>query len=191
MSSHDTAAINTSTLQQQATERLDELLVLTYQHWPLLPTTVLGFKNGQWRKPRLAWYQRGLSAGLAYPAQCLIRLSLQLGLQNPQELLNDTLPHELAHIIATRLHFPQRIRPHGYKWQMVCELLAGHRLKRTHMMDVETLKARRTRYIRFMDGVTGKEHWVSARRVKRYGRHAFRSRDTGNKLIYKGEQQLR
>lgn len=178
------------TLQQQAAARLGELLDAARQRWPALPQTVLGRSGGQWQTPRIVWYQRGRAAGLAYPAQCLIRLSLPLSLQNPQELLHDTLPHELAHIVAVRLHYPQRIRPHGKEWQAVCEGLVGHRLQRTHQMDVRTLKARRTRYIRFIDAGTGEEHWISMVRVRRYGKHAFSSRRTGNKLLYQGEQRL-
>ena len=186
----NTAAMNAIKLQHQAEVHLRNLLKAAYQHWPSLPHSTLGSKDKHWQTPRIEWYQRGRAAGLAYPKQCLIRLSLPLGLQNPQELLHDTLPHELAHIVATRLHYPRRIRPHGEEWQNVCVRLLGRRLNRTHQMDVKTLKARRTRYIRFVDAGTGDEHWISALRVKRYGKHAFRSRRTGNLLLYQGEQRL-
>jgi len=182
--------MDTTTLQQNTEAQLKQLLTQAERHWPELKQSTLGSKKTRWRMPYIEWYQRGRAAGLAYPAECLIRLSLPLGLQNPAGLLNDTLPHELAHIIAMRLHYPRRIRPHGEEWQHVCLHLTGRRLQRTHQMDVKTVKARRTRYIRFIDSGTGEEHWVSAVRVKRYGKYAFRSRQTGNPLLYQGDQRL-
>ena len=54
----------------------------------------------------------------------------------------------------------------------------------------KNLKAHRTRYVRFIGTGTGEEHWISFVRIRRYGKHAFRSRQTGNTLLYQGEQQL-
>lgn len=64
---------------------------------------------------------RGLSAGqmrLHANGRFEIRYNLDMALQQPQRFLNETVPHEVAHLVTWLLH-GSRVRPHGKEWQAV------------------------------------------------------------------------
>ncbi len=102
--------------------------------------------------PRLAFDLRGRGAGLAVfqPRKSmaepdLIRLNPVLLEAHPQEMLKETLPHELAHIVAHRLFGP-RIKPHGHEWRTVMSAF-GKSPEVQHAMPVEpSRKLRRFLY---------------------------------------------
>lgn len=175
-------------LQQQAQAALDRLVAQALDRWPALTDTV--YQGVAWQTPTLVWYDRGQAAGVAKPRPNVIGLSRPLGLQDPQALLTDTLPHELAHLVADRLAAAagQRIRPHGPQWQTVAQALAGQPLARTHTLDTAKVKARRTRYVLFLDPTNQAEHWISTRRAK--CGYTFTSRTTGATLVRTPHQKL-
>lgn len=72
--------------------------------------------------PRLRFDLRGRCAGLALPQQWTIRLNNVLLQQHGAEFVADTVPHELAHLVAYAQHGP-RIRPHGREWAHLMALL--------------------------------------------------------------------
>ncbi len=69
------------------------------------------------------------------------RLTLSFNLQaatlDPERMLGEVIPHELAHL-AVALRYPnRRLRPHGPEWRALCLELGGsgevyHRLDTTH-----------------------------------------------------------
>ena len=92
--------------------------------------------------PELAFDLRGRGAGLAvFQARKrraepdLIRINPTLLEQHPQEMLEETIPHELAHIVAHRLFGP-RIKPHGREWRLVMSAF-GKSPEVQHRMQVE------------------------------------------------------
>ncbi len=55
---------------------------------------------------------RGLSAGSACPARNRLRFNPQLYRENREDFLQQTVAHEVAHLLASQLAGPH-IRPHG------------------------------------------------------------------------------
>ena len=72
--------------------------------------------------PRLRFDLRGRCAGLALPQQWTIRLNNSLLQQHGEEFVADTVPHELAHLVAYA-EYGRKIRPHGREWAALMSLL--------------------------------------------------------------------
>jgi len=70
--------------------------------------------------PAVAFDLRGRAAGQAVFARrsrdCRIRINAALLDSHPQQMLADTVPHEVAHVVIYRL-YGRRVRPHGKEWQ--------------------------------------------------------------------------
>lgn len=76
--------------------------------------------------------------------------------ENVERVVNETVPHEVAHIVVNEVYESQNrvyvdpytyrrrraIEPHGYEWQQVMRLF-GLRPERCHDMDVTTVVALR------------------------------------------------
>ena len=72
--------------------------------------------------PRLRFDLRGRCAGQALPGQWVIRLNHSLLNQHGQRFVDETVPHEWAHLLAYAMHGPN-IRPHGEQWRQIMQLL--------------------------------------------------------------------
>ena len=138
-----------TTNQQQLQQRAQE----TLQQWVVRANAVFAKDYGKTLDcPRLAFDLRGRGAGLAvyqprkFMAEPdLIRLNPTLLEQHPDEMLDETIPHEWAHIVAHRLFGP-RIKPHGQEWRAVMAAF-GKTPEVQHRMDVEpSRKLRRFKY---------------------------------------------
>jgi SprT protein len=89
---------------------------------------------------------RGRSAGqarLATREPALIRYNPALLRANPDDFLESTVPHEVAHLVAFARH-GARIRPHGTEWKAIMRHF-GVEPKRCHAYDVTGLKTRALR----------------------------------------------
>jgi SprT protein len=99
--------------------------------------------------PPEAWIRfdlRGRSAGqarLATRGPALIRYNPALLRANPEDFLDSTVPHEVAHLVAFARH-GARIRPHGAEWEAIMRHF-GVEPKRCHAYDVTGLKTRSLR----------------------------------------------
>lgn len=95
----------------------------------------------------------GTNAGTAQwrpTGDCIVRFNLELALQNLQDALSDTVPHEVAHIIADEFSreldkvLGKRNEPHGEVWKLV---MLGFGINpdksRYHNYNVETVKHQR------------------------------------------------
>jgi len=88
-------------------------------------------------KVELKFDLTGKTAGMAlFPrrAKPIIRLNALLLIENQEDFLKRTVPHEVAHIIA-RGFFGKRIKPHGAEWREVMQLF-GAEASRCHSYDV-------------------------------------------------------
>lgn len=72
--------------------------------------------------PRLRFDLRGRCAGQARLQDWSVRLNLSLLLRHGEAFIEQTVPHEIAHLVAHALHGPG-IRPHGPQWRAVMALL--------------------------------------------------------------------
>ncbi|OOS02725.1 SprT family protein [[Haemophilus] felis] len=93
-------------LKMQVQWRLTHCLNLVQQHF-----------QRTFSPPQVSYELRGQKAGVAYLQQNLIKLNRTLLLENPQDFIQQVVPHELAHLIV----FQQfgRVKPHGKEWQSV------------------------------------------------------------------------
>ena len=79
---------------------------------------------------------RGRCAGKAWPQH--ISLNKELLEKYPHEILDQTLPHEIAHCIQRQI-YGYSVKPHGKEWQFIMRLF-GKKPDRCHSM--QTTKVR-------------------------------------------------
>jgi SprT protein len=109
---------------------------------------------------------RGTSAGQARvhgKAFALIRYNPTLLSRHPAEFIAETVPHEVAHVVAFA-KYGARIRPHGAEWQGVMRYF-GVVPSRCHGYDVSRLRARAVR--RFLYRCSCGTHEISSIRHNR------------------------
>jgi SprT protein len=69
-------------------------------------------------RPTVSFKLRGQKAGVAHLTENLLRFNPQLYQENREDFLRQTVPHEVAHLVAHQL-FGLRIQPHGDEWQLI------------------------------------------------------------------------
>lgn len=78
---------------------------------------------------------RGRAAGKVN-SDFLIRLNSEAVEKYPERIINDTLPHEIAHYIANKVF---SVRGHGLSWRSVCKVLGMKNVSRTHDMNLSSV----------------------------------------------------
>ena len=71
--------------------------------------------------PIVTFYDKDNAAGLAYGSG-RVAFNLHVFAQDPQRFINDTVPHEMAHIVCAATGLG---RGHDKGWKRVCALLGG------------------------------------------------------------------
>lgn len=94
--------------------------------------------------PELDYKLRGVKAGVAFLQQNRISLNRTLLLQNQQIFIEQTVPHELAHLIVYQVF--GRVKPHGKEWQFVMEELFNCKASIYHQFDVSQVQQKRFTY---------------------------------------------
>ena len=78
------------------------------------------------RRPKLTFNLTGQTAGMAhYSPRNEIRLNRAFCVSHPKSMLEDTLPHEVAHILVEQRYGP-RSQPHGARWYAMFGALTGN-----------------------------------------------------------------
>lgn len=88
---------------------------------------------------------KGMTAGQAVTkgtGEVILRFNMELAEQNADEFLSETVPHEVAHIIAN-IHYKENCG-HGYLWQHVM-LTWKKNPMRCHDYSIENVTRRNTR----------------------------------------------
>ena len=98
------------------------------------------------------------TAGRAFLGEGRLEFSKVLYAQNEAQFLNDTVPHELAHIVAYRVFGD---RGHGVHWKHVMNFL-GFEANRCHNYAVQRRSP--SKKYTYVCGCEGKTHEVSAQR---------------------------
>lgn len=101
--------------------------------------------NKPLRLPEVDYDLTGTTAGQAWGAT-RIRINTALLHTDWDEMLNDTVPHEVAHCVVDQVWPHARTRSHGYEWQMVMRML-GLEPTRCHNMKVEKVRKHPRKYI--------------------------------------------
>src|SRR3546814_372024 len=83
--------------------------------------------------PSCSFDLRGTTAGKAHMAKYHVQLNSVLYQENIQDFLEDTIPHEVAHLITYVLH-GREAKAHGNEWQSIMRAL-GVRPDRCHSYD--------------------------------------------------------
>lgn len=98
----------------------------------------------RFERPRVELDLRGQRAGVAYLNRNLLRFNGQMYRDNSEDFLRQTVPHEVAHLLAHSL-YGQRIRPHGPEWRQLMSGLFGLPATRCH--DYPVARRRSTQYL--------------------------------------------
>jgi SprT protein len=114
---------------------------------------------------RVRWNSRLRStAGRAYRARHLVELNPAL-LRVPEDEIDRTLRHELAHLVAYRQARKRSIAPHGPEWRAACNALGIPGEDRCHALDFP--RSRQRRHFAYVCSHCGREiHRVRRIRVQ-------------------------
>lgn len=93
------------------------------------------------RIPHVRFDLKGTTGGYAHYQEWAIRLNVQALEDFREEMIENTIPHEVAHLVAFEL-YGAGIAPHGWEWQRIARIL-GCDASRCHSMPLE--KAKKTR----------------------------------------------
>jgi len=112
--------------------------------------------------------------------QLRLRFNLQAYAAHPAEMLNETVPHEIAHLIVV-LRWGPGCRPHGAEWRSVMQECFSLEPQRTHSLP---LKPSRTLPRDFVYACTCRKHYLTRIRHGRIerGQSTYRCRDCGEIL---------
>lgn len=136
--------------------------------------------------PEVRFDLRGRTAGLVvYQRERrepgVIRLNRELLRSHPREMLEETVPHEVAHVVARWLH-GGRIKPHGPEWRSIMHAF-GKQATACHAM--RTRPARRVRYYAYACVCAGPQYLsVIRHRRSQRGRQQYQCRRCGQRLRY-------
>ena len=103
------------------------------------------FFKQRFARPEVSFKLRGQKAGVAHLTENKLRFNLQLYRDNHEDFLRQTVPHEVAHMIAHQLFGP-RIQPHGEEWQLIMRGVYELPPHRCHSYEVERRQVSRFIY---------------------------------------------
>lgn len=158
----------------QILQRLEDCYQLAEQHF-----------GRTFERPRVTLELRGQKAGIAYLHRNELRFNAQLYRENHDHFLLQTVPHEVAHLLAQAL-YGDRIRPHGREWQGLMTGLFGRPADRCHTYAVP--QRRSTRYLYRCACPDGMPFTPQRHALVRRGRR-YSCRRCGDMLHFTGEQQ--
>ncbi len=142
-------------LERQAEARTRQLIEQATRHFDL-PLS----------QPQVRFDLRGKAAGMAlfHPrGDTVIRYNTQMLRENGQAFIEQTVPHEVAHLVA-RAVFGSTVRPHGAEWRSIMTLF-GAEPQRCHTFDVPRKNRRKMRHFSYR--CTCRDHSLSAIRHHR------------------------
>lgn len=116
-------------------------------------------------RPKVRLDLKGRSAGQAWLEKNELRFNLALLKRYPEDFIQQTVPHEVAHLLARELCGP-RIRPHGAEWKQLMtglfkrpatvrhqyQLPPSHRYRFTYRCNCQQLQLSATRHNRVLRG---------------------------------------
>lgn len=166
-------------LRESAKERIRHYVELGKLAWPSVRTRLL--------MPTCSFDLSGRVAGMAvlYPEQPQkpghIRINAHLLNTETASILHETVPHEVAHLIA-QIAFGPQIEPHGDEWQRVMRSL-GKTPQVYHEMETKPARVVPRPYLY---RCACKDFWFTARR---HGK-TYKCNNCGELLVFiKGPEQ--
>jgi len=133
---------------------------------------------------------RGKSAGQLQRynnGQLLIRYNLQIAELQPESFIEQTVPHEVAHIITWLCH-GKRARSHGREWQSVMQFFGFPQAPRCHNFALPKKAARQQR--RWHYQCQCQQHWLSTTRHNRISKgQRYYCRRCNTEIVSQKQQQ--
>ena len=126
---------------------------------------------------------RGTAAGearLLGSSSAVIRYNPTLLARHPESLIEETVAHEVAHLVAFK-RFGTRIRPHGREWQAIMRRF-GVAPRRCHSHDVSDLRTRSPRRFVYRCGCRTHELTSIRHRRARTGATVYLCKQCGEPL---------
>lgn len=121
-----------SKTESDSAESIDQRLYTTVENCYRLAEN---YYQRRFDRPTLNFKLRGMAAATAHVMQNTIRFNRALLEQNTEDFLINTVPHEISHLIAYRLH-GHRIAPHGAEWATIMRQVFGLKPQRCHQYAV-------------------------------------------------------
>ncbi len=137
--------------------------------------------------PEVRFDLRGRAAGQAVLARRrghadAIRLNADLLTSHPRDMLDETVPHEVAHVAVHRLH-GRRVRPHGPEWKALMQAF-GVPADTCHKLPVTP--ARQLKQFRYVCGCDEPAWLTSIRHRRAQNGTAYLCRRCGERLRRSG-----
>ncbi|BBG59663.1 SprT-like family [Providencia rustigianii] len=123
-------------LQQRVMKTLREKLALAEQKL-----------EQSFPEPTINYKQRGTTAGSAYLKDWEIRVNPTLLIENPDDFVDEVIPHELAHLLVYQVFGRKGIAPHGNEWKWMMQHVLEVPAKRTHNFAVASVKSQTFTYL--------------------------------------------
>lgn len=121
------------TLKMAALHKVEELIKLARKIY-----------NREFKMPGVSFELTGTTAGKAYCGRDLISLNYVLFKENEKDFYEDTIPHEIAHLITWAL-YGRKAKAHGAEWKKVM-LSIGASPSRCHNYDVSSVRKKKSGY---------------------------------------------
>lgn len=145
------------------------------------------FFKRAFKRPTVSLKLRGQKAGVAHLHENLLRFNPQLYRENHAHFLEQTVAHEVAHLIAHQM-FGAGIQPHGEEWQLIMRGVYGLVPERCHNYEVQ--RRVQTRYIYRCACTEGGEFPFSSQRHRLVGKgRRYFCRRCKVTLSFTGEQR--
>ncbi len=138
-------------------------------------------------RPSVTFALRGQKAGVAHLQDNHLRFNQHLYQENHHNFLQQTVAHEVAHLVAYRV-FGSGIKPHGREWQRVMQDVFSLPAKRCHQY---VLKLRQTlRYIYHCACPKQDFTFTAQRHARVLKGQRYRCKVCGQLLSYSGQQRI-
>lgn len=153
--------------------RLEPLLRQTEAaaaHWIARARAVLGLSARQLPRPQMRYDLRGRGAGQTVFSRRrgqpdAVRINARLLADHPREMIDVTVPHEIAHVAIHRCYDSgrRRVRPHGPEWKA---LMAAFGVSDETCHNMPAAPVRRLRQFPYVCGCTERV-WLTSIRHRR------------------------
>lgn len=136
------------------------------RHWIEQARAIAGVGPRCLPVPDVFFDLRGRAAGQTVFARrtrrCHIRLNARLLAEHPRQMLEETVPHEVAHVVVFRI-YGRSVRPHGPEWRALMQAF-GVEATACHTLPAEpSRRLKRYRYVCACD----EPAWLTSIRHKR------------------------
>ena len=103
------------------------------------------FPTHSFPEPEIKMDLTGKTAGMFCPMENKLRFNLSLMLENKEDFIEETVPHEVAHFVTNIID--KYSKPHGSTWQAIMKLFGILNPQTCHSYKIAPLKPHKRPYI--------------------------------------------